>query len=391
MANVAFILNRFPDGGIERVTINLARPLVEECGHHLFLFVHELQEQNLPETLPVTYIQLPYESWNVKNKKMLENAIVEHDIDIVFSPMVAEEHIYNLREKGLCKIAYVFHGHPFYEVKETKWYMDNKPCTSISKWLKKYLLTIPKFWLGYYDRKVAQRYKKVYHNVDAFGTLFDKYSQTIAEAIGVKDIDNSKFCSLQNPTQQKALVLSENTRKKQLLYVGRLSRRDKRVDRLLMVWNLICKNYPDWQLTIVGDGDDKDNLVQMTAELQLPRVEFYGFMPNPEELYLESEILCLTSDFEGCPMVLLEAQQCGCATMAFNCSSGIEEIISPNWECGVYVPNGDIEAYAEALGRLMSDEVLRGKIQKNGIENVERFSVNNSVHQYNALIEKLMR
>ena len=88
-------------------------------------------------------------------------------------------------------------------------------------------------------------------------------------------------------------------------------------------------------------------------------------------------------------MVLLEAQDYGCATIAFDCCSGIGEILAPNWENGVYVPNGDIDAYAEALARLMSDEDTRAAIQRNGMENVKRFSVANIVAQYDALIRKL--
>ena len=90
-------------------------------------------------------------------------------------------------------------------------------------------------------------------------------------------------------------------------------------------------------------------------------------------------------------MVLLEAQMCGCATMAFDCSAGVRELLSPNWENGVYVPNDDINAYAEALARLMSDNTLRAEIQRNGLENVKRFSVEKSVEQYHALIERLMQ
>jgi glycosyltransferase involved in cell wall biosynthesis len=87
-------------------------------------------------------------------------------------------------------------------------------------------------------------------------------------------------------------------------------------------------------------------------------------------------------------MVLLEAQQHGCATMAFDCSFGVRDILSPNWENGVFVPNGDIVAYAKALSKLMQDEELRRGIQKNGIENVKRFSIENSVEQYDAMIQK---
>ena len=88
-------------------------------------------------------------------------------------------------------------------------------------------------------------------------------------------------------------------------------------------------------------------------------------------------------------MVLLEAQQYGCATIAFDCSYGVRDILSPNWENGAYVPNGDIDGYAKALSKLISDDELRHKIQKNGIENVKRFSIERSVEQYEALIQKL--
>ena len=45
--------------------------------------------------------------------------------------------------------------------------------------------------------------------------------------------------------------------------------------------------------------------------------------------------------------------------------------------------------FAEALSKLMQDDNLRRNIQKNGIENVKRFSIENSVEQYDAMIQKL--
>ncbi|MBQ2807632.1 MAG: hypothetical protein IJF06_00865, partial [Bacteroidaceae bacterium] len=61
----------------------------------------------------------------------------------------------------------------------------------------------------------------------------------------------------------------------------------------------------------------------------------------------------------------------------------------PNWENGVLVPNGDIDAYGKALSKLMQDEDLRRGIQKNGIENVKRYPIEKSVEQYDALIQRL--
>ena len=395
MANVAFLLHKFPNGGIERVTINLITPLVEKYGHKVFVYVYELHEENLAEKLPVTYIQLPYETWEMENKEFLEQSVIENKIDILISTQVASDIVYNLKKKSLCKLVFVFHGHPFYEIKEINWYIHNRPVKhkkalkTAFRVFKKYVLTIPKYHLGVYSRRIIKRYKDIYKNTDAFGTLFDEYSQSIAKAIGVKDVANSKLYTLQNPINKPLDIPTDGPREKRVIYVGRLSRRDKRVDRLLKVWNLVHQNHPEWRLSIVGDGEDRENLEKIVAELRLPRVEFCDFTSSPEEFYANSEILCLTSEFEGCPMVLLEAQSYGCATMAFDCSPGIHKILGPVWENGAFVPNGDIEAYAEALSRLMSDDELRQKIQRNGLENVKRFSAEESAKQYDSLINKL--
>ena len=210
----------------------------------------------------------------------------------------------------------------------------------------------------------------------------------VAEVVGTTP-DDPKLFTLQNPIPPITEGLSDAERKKRIIFVGRLFYTDKRIDRLLEVWKKVHVSFPEWELTIIGDGPDKKNLKTYVEQHQLPRVKFIKFTAHPEEYYKNSEILCLTSDFEGCPMVLLEAQQYGCATMAFDCSHGVRDILSPNWENGVYVPNGDINGYVKALAKLMKHDEIRHTIQMNGKENVKRFSIEHSVEQYDAMIQKL--
>jgi glycosyltransferase involved in cell wall biosynthesis len=164
---------------------------------------------------------------------------------------------------------------------------------------------------------------------------------------------------------------------------------DKRVDRLLKIWKKIYRRFPEWELLIIGSGPEEEALRNFVRQNNLPRIQFTGFTPEPEKYYKEAEILCLTSDFKGFGMVLLEAQQYGCATMAFDCSYGVRDILSPNWTNGVYVPNNDINGYAKALSRLMEDKSIRQQIQKNGLQNVKRFTIENSVNRYDSLIRRL--
>lgn len=388
MANIAFLVERFPAGGVERVIMNLAQPLTDR-GHKIFLFVHHLNREKLSETLPIEYIELPYQALRSGNREIVRQAIIDNRIDIFFSVGRFPRYLPKLREEGICKLAFVLHGCPFYEKLE-KWSAIISPKRgSIKECLSRWV-DYPKFKLGYYDRKMEKRYRTIYNAVDAYGVLFEEYGRMVAAKVGVP-YEESKCVVLQNPIQLSGRVDLSLPREKRILYIGRLSYWDKRIDRLLAAWELIYKDFPEWRLSIVGEGAERKTLEEIVRKNNLQRVEFLGFVPSPEQLYATSEILCLTSTIEGCPMVLLEAQMCGCATMAFDCSAGVRELLSPNWESGVYVPNGDIEAYADSLARLMREEKLRREIQKNGVESAKRFSPEKSAEQYHALIERLMQ
>lgn len=388
MANISFLVDWFPGGGVERVIMNLAQPLSEQ-GHRIFLFVHNLHTDKLAGNLPIEYIVLPHSAHSSRNREFVAQAVKKHNIDIFFAPGRFPSYLPKLRQEWeRCKLVYVLHGCPFYEKLE-KWGQIIRPKRgTLKEWMSRWLVDYPKYKLGYYDRKMTKRYRTIYNAVDAYGVLFEEYGRMVAAKVEVP-YEESKCVVLQNPIELSTTAERTAQREKRVLYVGRLSYWDKRIDRLLAVWERIYERFPEWRLEIVGEGGERENLERIVREKRLQRVEFVGFVSSPEKLYSTSEILCLTSTIEGCPMVLLEAQLCGCATIAFDCSAGVRELLSPNWESGVYVPNGDIQAYAEALARLMTESNIRHNIQQNGVDNAKRFSPENSVTQYHALIEKL--
>lgn len=388
MASISFLVDWFPGGGVERVLMNLAQPLADK-GHKLYIFVHHLHKEQLSEEYPIEYIVLPHPARSSKNYEFVTAAIKQHNIDIFFAPGRFPKYLPKLNAEGLCKLVYVLHGCPFYEKME-KWGSIVRPRKrGVVDKLNRWLVNYPKYRLGYYDHKMKKRYRTIYNAVDAYGVLFEEYGRMVTSELKVP-YEESKCVVLQNPIKISGKIECDAPRQKRVLFVGRLSYWDKRIDRLLTAWKYIYADFPEWRLSIVGEGSERNSLEEFVRLNNLQRVEFLGFEPNPKSLYSTSEILCLTSSIEGCPMVLLEAQMCGCATIAFDCSSGVREILSPNWESGAYVANGDIQAYAEALARLMRDDELRRSIQRNGVENAKRFSPEFSAEQYHALIEQLM-
>ena len=391
MANISFLLNYFPAGGVERVTQSLIPPLTYEKGHNIYIYVYRLDREKLAGCdLPVTFIELPYRTTDKRNKKLVSDTIKKYQIDLFISPIISPKYIFELRRENVCKVCYVLHSAPFYELKEIDngFHLHAAASESFGKILKRYLLTYPKFKLGYYHRKTKLKYLQRYQEFDGFGVLNDNYKSLIAEAVGTS-AEDLKLFTLQNPLAPINEEITIGNRQKRIIFVGRLTYTDKRVDRLLKIWQKVYASCNDWELLLIGDGPEKKYLTRFVEQNKLPRVKFVDFTPNPEQYYRDSEILCLTSDFEGGPMVLLEAQQYGCATIAFDCSYGVRDLLSPNWTNGVYVANGDINTYAESLIQLIKDDELRHKIQKNSIENVTRFSIEKSVEQYDAMIKQL--
>ena len=126
MANIAFLINQLPDGGVEKVTLSLISPL-SRLGHKVFIFVHRLHEERIAEkNLPAHYIMLPFPPWNNDNADTIEKGVKENDIELFISPTLAPDFIFELKRKNLCKVAFVLHSKPFYEKTETHWYIRNQ-------------------------------------------------------------------------------------------------------------------------------------------------------------------------------------------------------------------------------------------------------------------------
>jgi glycosyltransferase involved in cell wall biosynthesis len=138
------------------------------------------------------------------------------------------------------------------------------------------------------------------------------------------------------------------------LFVGRLRNCVKGGDKLLRIWNEVESLFPDWQLDIVGDGEDRGVLEMQADNLGLKHVTFHGFQ-NPALFYQRSRIFCMTSIYEGFGLVLTEAMQHGVVPMAFNSYRSVKDIIDDNIN-GILIKSFDEKEYADKLIGLMNDE-----------------------------------
>ena len=165
---------------------------------------------------------------------------------------------------------------------------------------------------------------------------------------------------------------------------------DKRRERLVEVWRKIYKNFTDWEFLLVGEGEELPKLKQLASDYNLERITFLGRQESTFPYYNEASISCLSSQIEGFPLVLIEAQQAGVIPVAFGSSAGIREILSPNGENGMLVPPFDLDTYAETLSLLMRDTALRRQMQQKVLKKAQLYDIVAIVKQWDRLFKKIL-
>ena len=178
--------------------------------------------------------------------------------------------------------------------------------------------------------------------------------------------------------------------KKLLLASGRLHRQ-KRFDRLLDAFAQISSHHPDWCLVILGEGDLREKLEAQVDQLGLAqRVHLPGFAGNVVDWYQAADAFALTSEYEGFPMVLLEAMSSECPTLSVDCETGPRDIIR-NGENGLLVPQDDIDALVDGLDRMLSDDALRIRLASKAVGVLETYSPTHVDALWQDFFRKLMR
>lgn len=162
---------------------------------------------------------------------------------------------------------------------------------------------------------------------------------------------------------------------KRVIAVGRLDYQ-KGFDRLIKAWDIVAQEpmLEDWSLDIFGQGEWQDMLEGMINERNLQdRVCINRPTNTINEEYLASSLIVMTSNYEGFGMVLVEAMSRGVPAVSFDCVCGPGDIIS-HGKNGLLVTNGDIEALAEAMKRIMLDGEYRKQLSYEAVKVADKYS-----------------
>lgn len=171
-----------------------------------------------------------------------------------------------------------------------------------------------------------------------------------------------------------------------VITVGRLSNQ-KGYDMLLDAWSIVEKS-SDFKLLIVGDGEEKANLKDKAAKLNLNNVEFVGITNDVTKFYKNSSIYVSSSRFEGLPMCMIEAQSFGLPIVSFKCKTGPSEIIEDGIS-GYLVENGDCEMLAERLLVLINNNEKVKNMSIEAKKQSYRFNIDLIINKWEDAIKNI--
>jgi glycosyltransferase involved in cell wall biosynthesis len=157
---------------------------------------------------------------------------------------------------------------------------------------------------------------------------------------------------------------------------------EKRVDRLIRAAETVRQTLPNLHLWIVGDGPLRRTLdAQLCGSPLAPAVRFLGVQDQVANYISAGDVVCLPSDTEGMPAVLLEAGLLGRAVVATRVG-GVSECVLDG-TTGLLVEAGDKDGLARALSELLQRPDLRcrfGSAARAWIE--QHFTMGRIAEQY---------
>jgi GalNAc-alpha-(1->4)-GalNAc-alpha-(1->3)-diNAcBac-PP-undecaprenol alpha-1,4-N-acetyl-D-galactosaminyltransferase len=211
-------------------------------------------------------------------------------------------------------------------------------------------------------------------------------------ALSFFPIDRYKTFVIPNPVvlpTSEPIQSQLYTDDRHLLAIGKLIPQ-KGFDLAIKAFAQVAQRYPEWTLTILGEGEMRSELEKLCMELDLEdRVFMPGVVRNVDAHLRKADIFILPSRFEGFPMTLCEAMACGVPVIASNCLSGPREIIHDGID-GMLVKPENIGALVTGLNQLMSDPGKRQYFSHHAPKVLDRFGVEPVMTIWHRAIEQVL-
>lgn len=183
----------------------------------------------------------------------------------------------------------------------------------------------------------------------------------------IAGIPNNRLLTIYNGVEDVANELKATPNLSNPVKIVMVARFDKQKDHFTLIEAF--KDIWGAELLLVGDGPNLEDIQILVNQLEMTnRVSFLGYRNDIANILSQAQIFTLISNWEGFPLVTLEAMRAGLPVVVSSVGGAAEAVV--DGVTGYCVPRSDVGLLRECLKRLVSDPQLR---QQMGISGQKRY------------------
>lgn len=367
MTSILFLIPTLQGGGAEKVLINLVNNLNSK---HYDITVKTLLNRGVFEKQLNSNIK--YQS-SIKIENNFIRKILLYIISFLIPAKISHKLI--VKKKYDIEIAYL-EGVPTKIIAAS----NNKNSRKIA--------------FVHTDLSENYRLTKVYKNVEECHTSykkfdnvvfvshtalngFEKFIGTLSNSFVLHNvIDEKKILKM-----SKEFVVAKPTDKVTFLSIGRLSI-EKGYDRLIDATKRLNNENFNFEIHILGEGDERKKLESLIAERNIENIKLLGFRDNPYPYMAMSDMVISSSRVEGYSTVIVEALILNKAVLTTNCA-GMDEILD-NGKYGIIVDNS-VKGIYEGLKSILEKPDIINRYENLAKERSCYFSTDTTIRKFEEL------
>lgn len=404
--NIAFLwnwpVNEFT-GGVGVVTKVLAKEM-QNRGHRVIFIAPVTQEEKsrnarLLESIGLNQDTYPYVApqYYVDASMELELVVTEtteileqNKIDMIIAQDLdpLEIDIVSKLSDGYVKII-TKHSQPFEAYEFTRNVFKGYQAKTLSRKIwKNVVLACP--YLGQMRQKQLNErlYKKATSSADRLCLLSSGFVTRLLRFI--PNLDQRKICYINNPNTFSTNVVDVHHKENLVIVVCRLMESTKNVTDFMKAWKMIEQIHSDWKAEIVGGGNDMQLLINRCKNLGLRSLSFVGYQSNVVNYYQRAKMVCVTSWYEGWPMVIVEGMSNGCVPIVYDTFESIRDIFDDGVS-GLIVESCTPAELFNKLNMLMTNSEKYKSLSDHAIEKVQQFTPSKIVDEWEKLYQEIKK
>jgi glycosyltransferase involved in cell wall biosynthesis len=244
---------------------------------------------------------------------------------------------------------------------------------------------IPLLYPESYSRNLARRWntslKLIINRADHLIAVSQKTKEDCIEYLNIPPENitvipngySNAFHPIANGEKVKKHIESTYNLDKYILFIGRVEAR-KNLTTLIKAFHKLKKSGLSHKLAIIGGmGWQHEEVLREIKRLELQsEVVFPGYVPEEDlvQFYNAADLFVYPSLYEGFGLPPLEAMACGTPVVTSNTSS-LPEVVD---DAGIMVDPLDVDALADSMHRVLTDDALQEKLRNKGIARAREFS-----------------